>query len=538
MTLDEKLAKKRYAEIWKEYCGFLNLDLSQYMDIQKRLLLEQLTLYNNCKLGEHIMGGRKPQTVEEFRAQAPLTTYDDYADILLQRADSYLPMKPAIWVETTWEGGKRPIKVAPYTDSMVRNHRANVLACMILSTSTQKGKFSLRTHDRFLNTMASLPYLSGLIPYVLQSEINVEFLPSIKEGSKMSFSQRTKKGFAMAMEGGVDIFFGLSSVIARMSESFLERGSSSGESGFSLRRCSPRMICRLLKALYRSKNTGKPVYPKDIWDVKGIMCCGTDTQSYKKRIEELWGVKPIEVFAGTEVTGLGVETWSKNGLVFFPDACFYEFIPLHEMEKNIEDPSYLPRTYLMDELVEGGTYELVISTFKGGAFMRYRVGDLFQCISLENPADDLKLPQFCYVDRVPTVIDIAGFTRISQRTIDTAIEISHLDIQNYFAVKKFDQENRSYMHLFVEASPEAMQQGAFTKDIIKEHLGIYFRYVDSDYKDLKKMLKVDPLQVSIIPQGTIETFEARYGRRVRRMNPSPYDVTEILKIAGQGRGVV
>ena len=36
-----------------------------------------------------------------------------------------------------------------------------------------------------------------------------------------------------------------------------------------------------------------------------------------------------------------------------------------ELEKNIDDPSYVPNTYLMDELVAGNEYELVISSFKG-----------------------------------------------------------------------------------------------------------------------------------------------------------------------------
>lgn len=45
----------------------------------------------------------------------PLTTYEDYADVLLLKKEDMLPDKPIIWIQTTWEGGKHPIKVAPYT---------------------------------------------------------------------------------------------------------------------------------------------------------------------------------------------------------------------------------------------------------------------------------------------------------------------------------------------------------------------------------------------------------------------------------------
>ena len=71
----------------------------------------------------------------------PLTTYDDYADILLAKQPDMLPGNPVIWIQTTWEGGKHPIKVAPYTRSMLDTYRNNVTACLILSTSKEKGSF-------------------------------------------------------------------------------------------------------------------------------------------------------------------------------------------------------------------------------------------------------------------------------------------------------------------------------------------------------------------------------------------------------------
>ena len=39
----------------------------------------------------------------------PLTTYEDYADVLLLKKEEMLPDQPIIWIQTTWEGGKHPI---------------------------------------------------------------------------------------------------------------------------------------------------------------------------------------------------------------------------------------------------------------------------------------------------------------------------------------------------------------------------------------------------------------------------------------------
>ncbi|MFA5384978.1 MAG: GH3 auxin-responsive promoter family protein [Eubacteriales bacterium] len=203
------------------------------------------------------------------------------------------------------------------------------------------------------------------------------------------------------------------------------------------------------------------------------------------------------------------------------------------MEKNIDDPSYIPNTYLMDELVAGNEYELVISNLKGGAFARYRMGDIFTCLSLNNEEDGIQLPQFTYVDRDPRIIDIAGFTRISEGTISEALALSKLDITDWFAVKEFDEQKRAFLHLYVEVGDDGLQ-GAITKDIVKEHLSLYFRYVDTDYSDLKSLLGIDPLMVSIIPAGTIGQYCRTIGRNVRRMNPSPFDVIEVLKAAHSG----
>lgn len=92
----------------------------------------------------------------------------------------------------------------------------------------------------------------------------------------------------------------------------------------------------------------------------------------------------MELAAGTESTMIGTETWERNGMVFFPDACFYEFIPEEETRRNLRDPDYTPRACLMDGVRQGESYELVLSVLHGGAFMRYRIGDVYRCVSAES----------------------------------------------------------------------------------------------------------------------------------------------------------
>lgn len=538
MKFEEKLKNGQYEMLWQEYCGFLDLDMDSYMTIQNRLMLEQITHWSHCELGKQILNGKRPQTIDEFRKMMPLSSYGDYADILLQKKGEMLPDQPVLWIQTTWEGGKQPIKVAPYTKSMLDTYRNNMIACLILSTSHEKGKFDVRVTDKILYGLAPLPYATGLFPLLLNEEIGIEFLPPVKEAEKMSFSERNKAGFKLGLRKNIDYFFGLGSVthfislsLSSMSKSSPSSAPSDGKS--SKMRYSLPMLGKLAVAKYRCKKENRDLKPKDLFKLKGFMVAGTDNHCYKDDLEDLWGIRPMEIFAGTEPSCIGTETWTRNGMYFFPDACFYEFIPEDEMNRSLDDPGYQPKTYLMDEVQSGELYELVISVLKGGAFMRYRVGDVYRCIGLENSEDKTTIPRFEYIDRIPTIIDIAGFTRITEHSIQKAIDLSGLAIEEWFAFKEYNKQTRPLLHMYVEISESSLTSRGLSQEILKEHLTVYFKYVDHDYQDLKHILGMEPLEITILKCGTFANYKQQTGGKLRHINPSVYQIKELLAIEKQ-----
>ena len=297
-----------------------------------------------------------------------------------------------------------------------------------------------------------------------------------------------------------------------------------------LMKCKAHMILRLLQAKHRCKKENRPLLPKDLFHLKGFMVAGTDNLCYKDDLEALWGIRPMELFAGTEPSIMGTETWTRKGMYFFPDTAFYEFITEKDMMKNHEDPSYIPPTYLMDEVRPGEKYELVFTILKGGAFARYRCGDMYRCVGLENRDDETRIPRFEYVDRVPWIIDIAGFTRISENGIRSVIGLSKLPITNWVATKEYNEQNRPYLHMYVELERDAMLNTALSATILKDLLSTYFKYIDQDYRDLKKILGMDPLQVTIFTCGTFAAYEKKTGKKIHQMSPSHYDLKELLDV--------
>jgi hypothetical protein len=213
-------------------------------------------------------------------------------------------------------------------------------------------------------------------------------------------------------------------------------------------------------------------------------------------------------------------------MVFFPDSCFYEFVPESEMRRSLENEDYKPRTCLMNEVRAGESYELVISVFHGGAFMRYRIGDMYRCISTETGG----LPHFTFIDRIPSIIDIAGFTRITEASIEEVISISKLNIGEWIAKKEFDGNGIPFLHMYLEFPPDAQGSDVTKKQGITEHLSVYFKYFDSDYNDLKKLLGMEPLVITILKYGTVSAYRQETGRTLPRLNPDSMDISELLKL--------
>ena len=288
MRFQEKLHEYSKEEIWEEYCGFLTLSMDEFMNIQKRLLMEQIDLWSSSGLGRSILKGKRPHSIQEFREMVPLTTYEDYAPTLLSKQAAALPGAPVLWVQTSWEGGVHPIKVAPYTKAMLDTFKHNVMSCLLLATSRKKGEFDISVTDHMLYALAPMPFITGLLPLLFQDEIDIEFLPSVKEAVHMSFKERNVQGFKLGMKKGIEYFFGLGSVLYYVSQSV---GSMTSGRKKSLREylssTSPKMMARYLMAKKKCRQENRELLPKDLFQLKGFMCAGTDNRCYKADLERM-----------------------------------------------------------------------------------------------------------------------------------------------------------------------------------------------------------------------------------------------------------
>jgi hypothetical protein len=505
----ELIRQGRRDELWQMCCGFLDLSLEQFMSIQKRLMLEQIELLKNCELGRKIMRGAMPETVEEFRQQVPLTTYAEYRPELEEQREDVLPAKTGRWVRTSGKSGEYSAKWVPWSEDFCREFESVTTAAFLLAFCRGRGDMSqVKEHMKVLFTLGPAEYGSGAIAAVAKEAIGFDFLPKdISE--EVPFQERIRKGFAEALYQGIDVFGGLPSVLVAVGEQFKQR---SGQINIRPILSHPAAFYRLVKGLTMSKLARRPMVPKDVWKVKGIVGGGTDAAIFKARVQELWGKYPLEAYAGTEGGIYAIQTWDYEGMVFAPALNFFEFIPEDEHFKWELDRSYQPKTVLLNEVKAGEAYELVITNLHGGILTRFRIGDLIRVTSLKNEKLNIGLPQIVFERRADELIDIPGFGRLNERIVWQAIENTNIPYVDWTARKEFIND-KPMLRLYIELKDNyiASEKGVSTA-IYNELLKLEAEFKYNCYKMFGNMggvLDTKPLGVTFLPQGAFSNYIAK-----------------------------
>ncbi|MBI4312827.1 MAG: GH3 auxin-responsive promoter family protein [Chloroflexi bacterium] len=500
------------------------------MEIQEQLLMEQINLLVGCPLGEQVFHGRPPRDIQQFRARVPLSASSAYRRIFEDRDEASLPEHPFAWAHTSDDGGA--FKQIPYTQRAFDRLLDHTVASAVLAAAKRRGDYALPKRPRTLFHIPPSPYLTALVAHGLYDrDLFFPVIP-IDKGEKLGFEEKIKVGFDEALRVGVDVIGSKSSILVRMGEGFAE---ASGKKRLPGNIWRPDVVLRLLQAAVRSRLDGRRMLPKDLWPTKAILCWGTDTDLYRDRIAQYWGHYPFEFFASTEMGIIAMQSWRKAAMTFVPDSVFLEFIPEEAWVRSRKDPAYIPQTLLLDEIQPGRTYELVVTSFHGMPFVRYRVGFLVSVEAAGDPDAGIVLPQVTLVDRCDSIIDVAGFTRLGERSISRALEEAGVR-HNGWLINKDRANGKAGLHLYIEVKDSTPPAG------VAEAIHVGLMKTDSFYRDLNSMLGPHPIEVTVLPIGTFQRYSddmVRNGAdfsqlRPPRVNPPDAQVKAILdvKVAG------
>jgi len=497
-SLSELFRQGNNEALWQRCCGFIDLSLPEFMEIQSRLLKEQLVLLKKCELGRRILGKANPETVDEFRRSVPLTTYADYAPFLLKRKMDALPKKPIIWQYTSGKYGEYAHRWAPVTSRQLEEIESLIMALVLFSGCKRRQEVAFNLQDNVFYGMAPPPYATGTLARAFPSGL-FNFLPPIHEAEETLFEERIKQGFDMALSEGLDLCLAMSSVTVAIGNRFSKsRGNTNLKTLFK----KPKVMARLAKGILKSKLARRTLLPKDIWKLKGMITFGIDGSIYREKIRDMWGRYPLDFHGCTEAPLIAMQTWDYQGMTFIPQLNFFEFISEKESIKSRNNPAYQPATLLMDEL-QPGNYELVITSFHGGPFVRYRVGHLVKITALRNEKLNIDIPQMTFLARVDDQIDIAGFTRLSEKAIWQAIENTGLAYEDWTARKEIN--GVPALHLYIELK----ENNGTTPEQITARIHEELKKLDTPYAELESFTGLRPLVVTQLAPHTFQFYKQR-----------------------------
>jgi hypothetical protein len=505
------LREGRKNELWDMCCGFIDLPMEEFMKIQKRLLLEQIELLKESELGRKVMRHAMPNSIDDFRNTVPFTTYADYCPELPQRREDVLPAKPAFWTRTSGYSGTYETKWVPISPRFAEEYEKAAAACALFGLSRFRGDLeSVGEHWKILYTVGGLEYASGMIGHLMQNAFNFDFLPSHLNGE--TFTEKIRMGFVEALYQGLDGFGGLPSVLVTVGQQMQEQPKKP-PAKFLL--AHPGAAVRLAKGLAKSKMAGRSLLPKDLWDIKIILGGGTDSAVFSKKVEEMWGRRPLELYAGTEGGVYATQTWDYEGLTPIPNLNFFEFIPEDEHLKWQLNPSYQPRTLLLDEVEPGRNYEVVITNLHGGALVRFRLGDMITITARRNDNLNIDIPQMVFYGRADYVIDIAGLGRLTEKIIWEAIENTGIPYTDWTARKEV-KNDRSVLHVYIEPKTGTgpVSESQFAECLGREFQKLEERYHHNPY-NIYDEADAPPafdsqqfVEVSYLPQGAFTNYIA------------------------------
>ena len=515
--------------IWQKYCGFLDLSLPEFMEMQEQLLMDHIELVYDSPLARKFMP-EKPKGVPEFRKLVPLTTYDDYSAYLGEKNEDVLAVKPYCWIRTSGRGGTS--KWAPYTESAIERLSILSTALSILACAKRKGEVDSKIGRgiRVLHNLPPPPYLTGILARLSSNNLDVHYIPPLEKCESMDFETRTQTGFQIALRTGVDFLVSLTTVLLKIGERFTE---GSGKLKLNRHMLQPQIMWHLIQGWVRSKREGRALLPKDLWPIKGLICYGTDTAIYREKLIHYWGKEPTENYGATEPGLIATHAWNKKDMTFVPFCCFLEFAPEEEWLKSRENKDYQPSTILLDEVKPGERYEIIFTSFYGMPFLRYRLGDLIRIVALEDEETGIKLPQMVFESRADDLIDIAGFTRLDEKTIWQAIANTGIKHEEWSARKEYEQD-KAIIRLYIELKERNEAQEV--ERLVHQKLVD----IDNDYRDLESMLGIRPLRVSLLQAGSFQRYYEKKkasGAELAHLKPPHMNASDavIQELLGQAQ---
>jgi phenylacetate-coenzyme A ligase PaaK-like adenylate-forming protein len=187
-----------------------------------------------------------------------------------------------------------------------------------------------------------------------------------------------------------------------------------------------------------------------------------------------------------------------------------------------------------------GVYEFVLTNFHGGALVRYRIGDLFEVISLRDEELGSPLPQLRFYSRADDVIDLGNLVRLTEKDIWKAIEATGVKYQDWVARKEFNSTDIT-LHIYLEPKPSEI----VTVEEYRGHLALELSKLSPEFNGLGEILGRNPIRISLFKPGSFDSYMKQKQKegadlahiKPPHMQPSDQVMKRLLEFEGSPPGL-
>ncbi len=307
----------------------------------------------------------------------------------------------------TWHsssGSSGTPKWFPYTIEDIARTRTQILRLYQV--------LGMRQDDIVLQFSSAAPMISDAVPYWMidaMRDAGLRIQCIIVSFYLMQFAMP----FAIKIQP--TMLAGLPSMLMLLAEHLPE---SSRERTMERFREEPTAKHLLHAALTRIKR----VRPRDVLRKLRVGVFGGDLlDPYRPYVEEEYDMEAFDVYSLTESSVFACECEAHDGLHLWIDTQVAEVIPKSELEREGEEPGYVPKATYLHEAPQDMEGELVLTNFREALpLIRYRTGDLIKVQGTSRCSCSRTHPRVKILGRMDDLINLGGL-RFSEVQLDKAL---------------------------------------------------------------------------------------------------------------------
>ncbi len=243
---------------------------------------------------------------------------------------------------------------------------------------------------------------------------------------------------------------------------------------------------------------------KKIWPgVRYVLAIGGESFAYyTEKMQEYAGDIPIHpyAYAASEgIFGVAEKMNQTNRYILFPEAGFFEFMPLNKEQMEEQRP------LCMWEISIGERYELVFTNHSG--LYRYCMQDVIEVVDWYEQAP---IVQFCY--RKNQVVNIAGEKSNQEQLAEAVRQFAfrmRCEITGY-CIQEDLSDVLPHYQLYLECTDI---NGSGAEDILDDCLC----RVNYEYQGCRKMNEIGKVRISYLRAGSFRCYEEQLAKSGRMM---------------------